>query len=86
MPKELDRPPFFLLLLKVSDGREQHTARTASRIVNRFVWFRLEQFGHQMDDRTVRIELGGSVSRVVCELLDEVFVTDAEFIFGTVSD
>ena len=77
LPEQLERSPFLPLPPKLGHARQEHAAGAAGRIVDRLTWLWLEQFGHQMDDGSVGVELGSRMARIVGELLDEIFVTNA---------
>ena len=73
--------PFLPVLLEVGDG-----GTAAGGVVDGLARPGLKDLGHQVDDRAVGIELLGRVTRVVCELLDQVLVTLAELVFRAVGD
>ena len=52
----------------------------------RLARLRLQHLRHQVHDRAVGVELGGGVTGIVGELLDEVFVALAQFVLGQVGD
>ena len=74
------------MLLEVGDGGDEHAGTAAGGVVDGLARPGLKDLGHQVDDRAVGIELLGRMTRVVCELLEQVLVTLAELVFRAVGD
>ena len=77
-------PPFLALVLEMGNTGNEHACTTAGGIIDRFSAFGLQDLGHQMDHGAVRIELLRSMSAVIGELFDQVFIALAELIFRAV--
>ena len=86
LPVKADVAPLLLLPAQMRDARKQHAAGAARRVIDGFARLRFQHLGHQMDDSAVGVELGGSVAGIVRELLDEVFVALAKFVFGQIGN
>ena len=74
------------LAAQMGDAGEKHAAGAAGGIVDRFARLRLEHLGHEMDDGAVGVKFGGGVAGIVGELLDEIFVSLAQLVFGQVGE
>ena len=83
LPEHLDTLPRLSLLTKEVKTLHKHTTRTASRIVNAFVWFWLEDFRHQCNDCAVGVELLSCIASIVSKLTHKVFVCLAHLIGRT---
>ena len=65
---------------------DEHAGTSAGWIVYGLAGFRLQHFGHQVDNGTVRIELLRRVAAVVCEFLDQVLVSLTELVLRAVGN
>ena len=86
LPVETDGAGVAAVTFHLGQARDEHAAGAAGRVVDGLTRFGFEHLGHQVHERAVGVELLRGVARVVSELLDEVLVAVAEFVFGHVGE
>ncbi len=82
LPKQAQRAIFAAAALDLVQGRDQHAAGAAGRVIDALARLGVEHLHHQMHQRAVGVELLRRVAAVVGKLLDQVFIGVAQLILG----
>lgn len=82
LPVKAHRARIATAPLGFGKARDQHAACAAGRIVDTLARLRFQHLCHQVDQRAVGIEFLRSMTAVIGEFLDEIFVAVAELILG----
>ena len=80
MSKDLHSLPWLSLKPQIVQTFHKHTTRTASRIINALIWFRLQNLCHKGNHGPVGVEFLRSVACVICKLAYKVLVCLSHFI------
>ena len=74
LPENVDSLPLFTFVLEVGEAFDKHTSGTAGRVVNTLVGARIQNLGHEGDNRAVGVEFLCRIAGIIGKFSDQVFI------------